>query len=216
MNEILFKTILLKGEAGDSITSIEKTSTSGIVDTYTITLTNGETSTFEVTNGSSIASIEKTATVGIVDTYTITLTNGETSTFEVTNGSSSSATEVSYSNTTSGLTSETVQGAIDEVVGITENIQEDITNAEGEIEQIKSDLSGLKLHTFTNVTINPNSDGTFQYNYGLTLPNFTKGVALMSVGANASEQCNVVGDSSLIGRGSYTTSFTATIFVFYV
>lgn len=39
------------GEAGNGITSIEKTSTTGSVDTYTITYTNGTTSTFEVTNG---------------------------------------------------------------------------------------------------------------------------------------------------------------------
>ena len=90
------------------------------------------------------------------------------------------------------------------------------TTVGAELTQINSNLSGLKLHVFPNVTINPNADGTFQYNYGITLSNFTKGVALMSVGTNASEQCNVVGASSLIGRGSYTTSFTATIFVLYV
>ena len=39
------------GEAGNGITSIEKTSTSGLVDTYTITYTNGTTTTYEVTNG---------------------------------------------------------------------------------------------------------------------------------------------------------------------
>lgn len=86
MNNIIFKTLLLKGEAGNSIFKIEKTATSGLVDTYTITLTDGSTSTFEVTNGSNIASIEKTATSGLVDTYTVTLTNGSTTTFEVTNG----------------------------------------------------------------------------------------------------------------------------------
>lgn len=31
--------------------SISKTSTSGLVDTYTITYTNGDTDTFTVTNG---------------------------------------------------------------------------------------------------------------------------------------------------------------------
>lgn len=45
---------ILKGEAGDDgngIVSIVKTSTSGLVDTYTITYTDGTTSTFTVTNG---------------------------------------------------------------------------------------------------------------------------------------------------------------------
>lgn len=85
-NNIFFKTLLLKGEAGQSIGSIEKTSTSGAVDTYTITLTDGTTSTFEVTNGSSIANIALTSSSGLVDTYTITLTDGSTTTFNVTNG----------------------------------------------------------------------------------------------------------------------------------
>lgn len=90
MSNIIFKTLLLKGEAGNSIGSIEKTATSGIVDTYTITLTDGSTTTFQVTNGSDIATIEKTATSGLVDTYTVTLTNGSTTTFQVTNGSNGS------------------------------------------------------------------------------------------------------------------------------
>jgi hypothetical protein len=76
----------IQGEPGNGILSIVKTSTSGVVDTYTITFTDGNTTTFDVTNGSNIADIEKTSSEGLVDTYTITLTNGETSTFTVTNG----------------------------------------------------------------------------------------------------------------------------------
>lgn len=86
ISDIIFKTLMLKGEAGGTISSIEKTSSVGVVDTYTITLNDGNTSTFEVTNGSNIASIEKTATSGLIDTYTVTLTNGDTTTFEVKNG----------------------------------------------------------------------------------------------------------------------------------
>lgn len=41
------------GPAGVGIQSIAKTSTSGLVDTYTITLTDGNTSTFTVTNGAT-------------------------------------------------------------------------------------------------------------------------------------------------------------------
>lgn len=80
------------GEDGRGITSIVKTSTAGLVDTYTITYSDNTTSTFDVTNGAAgeagatIASVEKTATVGKVDTYTITMTDGNTFDFEVTNG----------------------------------------------------------------------------------------------------------------------------------
>ena len=94
MKDLFFKTIMLKGEAGGTIASIEKTSSVLNVDTYTITLNDGETTTFEVTNGTSIASISKTGTSGLVDTYTITLTDGSTTTFEVTNGEDAAYYEV--------------------------------------------------------------------------------------------------------------------------
>lgn len=89
------------GEDGRGITSITKTGTSGLIDTYTITYTDETTSTFEVTNGADgtdgedgkgIVSITKTATAGLVDTYTILYTDGTTSTFEVTNGSGGGGT----------------------------------------------------------------------------------------------------------------------------
>ena len=77
------------GLDGVGIASIEKTSTSGLVDTYTITYTDGDTDTFTVTNGEEgvgITDISKTSTAGNVDTYTITLSNGDTYNFTVTNG----------------------------------------------------------------------------------------------------------------------------------
>lgn len=93
------KVMLLKGESGSSIESIEKTGTQGLVDTYTITLTDGSKETFTVTNGDSIASIEKTGTSGLVDTYTITMTDGSTSTFTVTNATGTIDTDFSASST---------------------------------------------------------------------------------------------------------------------
>lgn len=47
------------GPAGVGIQKIEKTGTDGLVDTYTITYTNGETSTYTVTNGADGAKGEK-------------------------------------------------------------------------------------------------------------------------------------------------------------
>ena len=90
MNEFfrkpIVKTLMLKGQEGQSIKGIEKTSTNGFVDTYTITLTDGSKSTFTVTNGKEISSIDKTGTNGLVDTYTIKFNDGTKSTFTVTNG----------------------------------------------------------------------------------------------------------------------------------
>ena len=86
---------------GNGIKSVVKTSTSGLVDTYTITFDDDTTETFTVTNGADgedgrdgadgqdgngIEDIEKTSTAGLVDTYTITLDDGTTKTFTVTNG----------------------------------------------------------------------------------------------------------------------------------
>ena len=68
----------LKGETGNGISSIEKTKTEGLVDTYTITFTNGNTTTFTVTNGA-----QGEPGVGIANAYInsdvhliLVLTNG--------------------------------------------------------------------------------------------------------------------------------------------
>lgn len=75
-----------KGTDGRAITSVEKISTSGLVDTYKISFSDKTSINFTVTNGSSIKSIAKTATSGLTDTYTVTLTDETTSTFNVNNG----------------------------------------------------------------------------------------------------------------------------------
>ena len=84
------KVILTKGIDGAGIEDIRKTSSTGIVDTYTIYYTDGGRSTFDVTNGNGIVSITKTGTVDLVDTYTILYQDGDTSTFTVTNGTNGS------------------------------------------------------------------------------------------------------------------------------
>ena len=73
-------------KVGKTIQSITLTGTVGLVDTYTITYTDGTTSTFNVTNGNGITSVAKTGTAGLVDTYTITFQDGSSTTFDVTNG----------------------------------------------------------------------------------------------------------------------------------
>lgn len=75
-----------KGTDGRAITSVTKTDTSGLVDTYKIQFSDNTSTTFTVTNGASIKSVAKTGTSGLVDTYKVTLTDNTTSTFTVTNG----------------------------------------------------------------------------------------------------------------------------------
>lgn len=52
------KVMMLKGEPGSSIKSIDKTATHGLVDTYTLTLTDGSKSTFDVKNGRGFDTFE--------------------------------------------------------------------------------------------------------------------------------------------------------------
>ena len=112
-----FKIMLVKGADGRGIESIEKTSTSGIYDTYTITYDDGSKTTYTIANGNGITSVDKTGTSGNVDTYTITFDNGMIETFEVTNGfpSTYSASNVTYDNTSSGLSATRAQNAFDEI-----------------------------------------------------------------------------------------------------
>lgn len=87
-----------RGDDGNGIVSIVKTGTSGLVDTYTISYTDGTKSTFNVTNGAqgaqgeqgvSITSIVQTTTSTISggeNIITVTLSNGAQSTFSIYNG----------------------------------------------------------------------------------------------------------------------------------
>ena len=84
--QILENWLVSFADGHGGIQSIKKLSTSGLVDTYRITLADTTTFDFVVTNGRSITGISKTSTSGLVDTYTITYNNGPTSTFTVKNG----------------------------------------------------------------------------------------------------------------------------------
>lgn len=127
---------LVVGTDGKGISSIVKTSTSGLVDTYTITYSNDDTTTFTVTNGAKgdtgatgatgpagrgITSITKTGTSGLVDTYTITYSDNTTSTFTVTNGSDAQATplvdEITDGDTTHAATANAVYDYVSSIVG---------------------------------------------------------------------------------------------------
>lgn len=74
------KVLMLKGETGSNVKSIDKTDTNGRVDTYTVTLTDGTKSEFTVRNGKDGASrglyiliASKPATAS-ADTSTLTAT----------------------------------------------------------------------------------------------------------------------------------------------
>lgn len=81
---IKFAAARLDGHGG--IQSIALTGTSGLVDTYTITMSDEKTYDIVVKNGRGISEIYITGTEGLVDTYTISYNNGTSSTFTVKNG----------------------------------------------------------------------------------------------------------------------------------
>lgn len=87
------KILLRKGDTGASIASIEKTGTDVLVDTYTVTLTDGTKTTFQVTNGKGISTFAKVGTSGLVDNYLITFNDGTTQNFSVSNGKGISSIE---------------------------------------------------------------------------------------------------------------------------
>lgn len=71
---------------GKGISSIDKTGTNVLVDTYTIIYSDGSTKTYTVTNGKGINRIEKTSTDVLTDTYTIYWNDNTTTTYLVVNG----------------------------------------------------------------------------------------------------------------------------------
>lgn len=79
------------GENGKGISSITKTSTSGLVDTYTITFSDGTTTTFNVTNGSN-------ATVDIVTSFNSTTSDSKVPSEKLTKDTLD--TKIAKSNTT--------------------------------------------------------------------------------------------------------------------
>lgn len=143
ISDIIFKTIMLKGSDGNSIASIEKTSTVGLVDTYTITLSDGTIGgTFTVTNGTLSAfddELDATSTnavqnkivksaiddlderVETLENVTIDTKLSTTSTNAVENRAIKNAIDnltaenIAFDNTNTGMASTDVQNAILEI-----------------------------------------------------------------------------------------------------
>lgn len=84
--QILENWLVSFADGHGGIQSIAKLSTSGLVDTYRITLADTTVFDFTVTNGKSITGIAKTGTSGLVDTYKISYNDGSSQTYTVTNG----------------------------------------------------------------------------------------------------------------------------------
>ena len=84
--QILLNWLTAAADGHGGISSIVKQSTSGLTDTYRITMADTTTFDFPVRNGRSITGVSKISTSGLVDTYRITYNDSTNSTFTVTNG----------------------------------------------------------------------------------------------------------------------------------
>ena len=96
--QILENWLVSFADGHGGIQSIAKIGTSGLVDTYRITLADTTTFDFAVTNGKSINSITKTGTSGLVDTYTIDYNDGTKGTFTITNGAKGDKGDNTYTH----------------------------------------------------------------------------------------------------------------------
>lgn len=133
---------------GKGISSISKTSTSGLVDTYTITYSDGATTTFTVSNGRGINTISKTSTSGLVDTYTIEYNDNTTTTFTVTNGKTAyqSAVEGGYTGTEQQFESDLANFKTyrDDAVAAATNASNSATSAAGSVTQAHQEYLDAK------------------------------------------------------------------------
>lgn len=86
--QVLLNWLVAAADGHGGISSVQKTGTSGLVDTYRITLADETFVDIQITNGNGISSIRKTGTSGLVDTYRITFTGGGTQDIQVANGRS--------------------------------------------------------------------------------------------------------------------------------
>lgn len=166
------------GVDGRGITSITKTGTNGLVDTYTIVYTDNTTSTFTVTNGANgndgvgIKSVVKTSTEGLVDTYTITLTNNTTTTFTVTNGKDGRGiTDISKTSTDGLVDTYTITYTDNTTSTFTVTNGQDGgggggtgTDGRGIVSITKTDTEGL-VDTYT-ITYTDNTTSTFSVTNG--------------------------------------------------
>ncbi len=174
------------GATGNGISGIEKTSTSGLTDIYTISYTSGNSSTFDVHNGKGISSIAKTSSVGLVDTYTITYNDGTTSTFEITNGEDGEVTQEQLDETNEEVErAEMVYNALPKVSGEGTDLTLDNT-AECPVYDIKLRPSELEQETTTGKNKFNKADfksigrASYTYSNGIytITPNGTNNVSL--------------------------------------
>lgn len=141
---------------GVGIEKIEKTSSVGLVDTYTITLTDGNTTTFTVTNGSSSDGFNPDGDGTIIPSVEIdpTLTQEGVAADAKAVGDKLAYVDESIENLENSLL-EQINGLNDTVTRATEKVngfEETVNNNTAEIESLQEQYSGLEENIGTELS----------------------------------------------------------------
>lgn len=182
------------GATGNGIASITKTGTEGLVDTYTITYTNGQTSTFTVTNGqtptvdsamsdSSANPVENR----VIDAQLKTKANQtQLATVEASTTASKAYSANEYlvlGGVLYKVTDNIAQGGTIVTEGAGKNV--DLATVGGELATLKSGLIGVGHIRTESVTLTggePGTNGSFTIeNFGDTSPSI---IQIMEVGGS--------------------------------
>lgn len=146
------------------IKTIEKQGTSGLKDTYRITMADTATFDFVVTNGKSISNVQQTSVSGLTRTYTITFNDGTSQTFKVTDGRGITSITQTAENGLSRTYTISMNDGTSETFIITDGRS---------ITDIKKTATNLLTDTYT-ITFNDGSSSTFTVKNGKGIQSFTK------------------------------------------
>lgn len=154
------KVMLVKGMDGNGIATVQKTGTSGLVDTYAITFTDGTVTTFQISNGKEIADITLTPQ-GATDLYTFTYNDGSVDSFVVTSPGAHLQDEIDEEALKrQGFESVTTVFNVDGSITQTDedsNVTTTVFNQDGSITSTKVDSDNVQIATATTVF---NQDGS--------------------------------------------------------
>ena len=202
--------VSMRGPKGVGIEKIEKTSTSGTTDTYTIYYGDGTTWTYNVENGKGIQSIQLTSSVDNVDTYTITFGNNQTQTFTVTNarelapGGTTGQVLMKNSNTDYDVSWENLP-IVDDLN--TQSAQSSLSANQGYVlNQKKAEASGISV----SLPISGWTQNGDEYTQTVSATGVTQTNILIVSPFHASMTAYIDAEIKATSQGNGTVTFTAT------
>lgn len=164
------------GDDGNGIASIVKTGSIGLVDYYTITYTDGTTTSMNITNGdkgdtgekgdtgNGIASVELLSTAELSKTYRMTFTNGDYFDYVVNDGETDISNAVRFDTAQSKTDAEKATAQSNIGMG----------NVVADVDKLKDDSSFLEEAIFSTTgvtTVNPELTYSMGYVHGLSYDN---------------------------------------------